>query len=317
MAAGGDNSFIRYIYMGEVGERIPREATHIIVGEDVTVVLYQAFEGHPNIVEIICHENVIRIEPMAFRKCPSLRRVIMPAVKIIEEYAFNDCPALTDVEYGKPEIIKDMAFMDCESLKKINLTSARIVGWWAFNGCEALTDVKFGSELESIDKGAFANCPSLERITIPLKDNLFRSLYRRYEDDVFMGCENLMYADLVEGKLHEIIAALHLQEWKNEMNEHIDSINQILSNARAGDGWDDDAREYDIGEKAQAIRRWIRSVIEKIVHYKAQHRSVLSEAATAIQHQYALPNDILTNNVLPFLTLPSHTFEGESNRRGR
>ena len=317
MADEGDNNFIRYVYMGEVGERIPREGTHITVSEDVTVILYQAFEGHTNIVEVVCHEDVEKIEPMAFRKCPSLRRVVMPGVKIIEEYAFNDCPALTDVEIGKPEIIKDMAFMDCESLKKINLTSARIVGWWAFNGCEALTNVKFGSILESIDKGAFNHCHSLERITIPLKDNLFRSLYRRYEDDIFMGCENLMYVDLVEGKLHETIAALQLEEWKKDMNEEIDSINQILPNTPAGDGWDDDAREYDIGEKAQAIRRWIRSVLGKIVHYKAQHRSVLSEAATAIQQQYALPNDILTHNVLPFLTLPSHTFEGEINRRGR
>ena len=38
--------------------------------------------------------------------------------------------------------------------------------------------------------------------------------------------------------------------------------------------------------------------------------------ATAIQHQFALPHDILTNNVLPFLALPSYTFEGENNEEG-
>ena len=100
------------------------------------------------------------------------------------------------------------------------------------------------------------------------------------------------------------------------MNEEIDSINQILPNVRAGEGFDADAMDYgDPGGKARTTRTWIRSVLQKIVHYKAQHRRVLSEAATAIQHQYALLNDILTNNVLPFLALPSHTFEGENKKK--
>ena len=86
------------------------------------------------------------------------------------------------------------------------------------------------------------------------------------------------------------------------MNEEIDSINRILPTVSAG-GWDDE------GEKAQAIRTWIRSVLHKIVKYKAEHQRIVDEAATTLQ--LALPQDIVMNNVLPFLELPSHSFEVE------
>ena len=88
------------------------------------------------------------------------------------------------------------------------------------------------------------------------------------------------------------------------MNEEIDTINQILPTAPAGN-----YRDFDIGGKAQAIRVWIRSVLGKIVHYQAEHRRLLDEAASTLQ--LALPQDLLMNNVLPFLELPPHTFEVE------
>ena len=89
------------------------------------------------------------------------------------------------------------------------------------------------------------------------------------------------------------------------MNEEIEAINQILPNTRAG-GRNDD----DIGEKAQAIRRWIRSVLRKIIHYQAEHQRVLNEATTTLE--LVIPHyDIVMNNVLPFLQLPSCTFEVE------
>ena len=69
---------MRYIYRGEEGEIIPDGATHITVAEDVTFVRARAFWHHPNIVEVICHENVEKIEVEAFEDCPSLKRVIMP-----------------------------------------------------------------------------------------------------------------------------------------------------------------------------------------------------------------------------------------------
>ena len=57
---------------------------------------------------------------------------------------------------------------------------------------------------------------------------------------------------------------------------------------------------------ANAIRTWIRSVLDKILHYQAEHQRILDEAAAALE--LALPHDIAMNNVLSFLELPSHAF---------
>ena len=132
----------------------------------------------------------------------------MPGVKIVEEEAFHCCEALTDVECERLEIIEEGAFCNCISLRSINLKSARIIEEVAFVRCEALTDLEFGNELERIDEGAFGRCISLKRITIPLKDGMFT------DDDIFSGCAALTEVDLVEGALHETIAALHLEDWR-------------------------------------------------------------------------------------------------------
>ena len=59
MSDVGDNNFMRYIYRGEEGEIIPRDATHIFVHESVKDILANAFLSHPNIIEVICHEDVV------------------------------------------------------------------------------------------------------------------------------------------------------------------------------------------------------------------------------------------------------------------
>ena len=310
MAFEGGN-IVRFTYTGANGEVIDEEATHITVDKDCTVVRARAFLRHPNIVELICHDDVEMIEQEAFSWCRSLKRVIIRGVKIVEQEAFRFCGALEDVEWDKLEMIGKEAFYHCRSLRSINLSTARTVGWYAFAICTALTNVKFGSKLERIEEKAFYACYNLERITIPMKNGLFT------EDGIFTECSNLCQVDLVEGELHETIAALHLEEWRNDMNDEIDSINQIFPTSPAG-GWGDDrddVDEPDPGEKTQAIRSWIRSVLRKIIHYQTEHRHLLNEAATALEH--VLPNnDIVMNNVIPFHQLPSYRFEVEHEEDG-
>eukprot|EP00985_Skeletonema_marinoi_P005481 scaffold2376_cov80-Skeletonema_marinoi.AAC.2 len=278
-----------YIYTG--GEAIPPGVTRVHIDESVTVIPANAFYKNLDIEEVKCHDRVKTVGEMAFWRCTSLRRVIMPGVKAIEEDAFHDCNALTTVECGKLERIGEGAFDGCKSLTSINLPSAKIIEGCAFYECTALTNVKFGKMLESISYGAFNGCTSLERITLPLKDGMIT------ENDTFQGCENLKHVNLVEGALHDTIAYLQLEEWRNDMDREINSINQILSYTFAGDDTD------DVGGKTLVIRMWISSVLGKIIHYKAQHQSLLNEAATILQSH--LPNDIVIKTVLPFLELPN------------
>ncbi|KAK1733357.1 leucine-rich repeat domain-containing protein [Skeletonema marinoi] len=284
-----------YVYNGR--EAVPLGVTRVRIHESLTVIPADAFDGNRSIEELECHDRVKTVGERAFCNCPSLRLVRMPGVEVVERGAFSCCKALADVECGKLEIIGGGAFWRCTSLTSINLPSAKIVELYAFSNCTALTNVEFGKELESIRGGAFYSCTSLERITIPLKEGMITA------DNIFQGCKKLVRVDLVEGEvLRDTTAALLLEEWRNDMNDKLGAINQILPTIPAGD-------DYYVGGKAMAIRRRIRSVLGKIVQYKAQHRSLLNEAATTLQ--LASPNDVVLENVLPFLKLPSYTFEGE------
>eukprot|EP00984_Skeletonema_dohrnii_P007531 scaffold2736_cov82-Skeletonema_dohrnii-CCMP3373.AAC.10 len=287
-----------YIYYGRDGEVIPRHVTRVRIHESLTVIPANAFCENPSIEEVDCHDRVKTVKEFAFARCTSLRRVIMPGVEVVERGAFSYCKALAIVECDKLERIGYGAFGGCESLGSINLPSAKIVEGCAFMGCEALTKVAFSDKLESIGRVAFRRCTSLERITIPLKDGIFTY------DNIFQGCKKMEHVDLVEeAVLCDTIAALLLGEWRNDMKGEVGEINQSLPTAPAGDDFD------DVGGKAQAVQLWIRAVLRNIVHYKAQHHSYLNEAATTLQ--LALPKDIVNKNILPFLDLPSYTFEGE------
>ena len=225
----------------------------------------------------------------------------MPSVKEVEKEAFIWCRALTCIECGKLERVREFAFYSCESLRGIDLPSIKIVQSSAFGGCKSLTNAKFGKDLKSLRSMAFYNCTSLERIALPLKDGMIT------DDNIFQACEKLNHVDLVGGVYETVDALLLLEEWKNDMNEEIDAIKQILPNTSAGTARY--ANMNEAGGKAQAIRTWIRSVRRKYTHYKSQHRRCVNEATTILQP--ALPNDILFKNVLPFVELPSDTFEGE------
>ncbi len=83
------------------------------------------------------------------------------------------------------------------------------------------------------------------------------------------------------------------------MNEETGAINQILPSADPG-GYSDDLFDYDGGEKAQTIRRWVRSVLRKIIHYKVEHQRIVDEKIAPTLHHF-LPREVVMNNVLPLL----------------
>ena len=214
-----------YVFTGRDGEVIPRHITHVLIAEARNFVRSRAFQRHPNIEEVICHDGVEKIESWTFNNCPRLRRVIMPGVKIIKFRAFNECRALSYVECGKLERIGERAFLSCKSLSSIDLPSIKIIEGWAFGYCINLENVKFGKDLESIRGWAFWGCSSLERIALPLKDGIIS------HDNTFERCSKLNHVDLIGG-VHETVAAFLMEEWKDDAKDQIDSISQILPNTR-------------------------------------------------------------------------------------
>ncbi len=68
---------------------------------------------------------------------------------------------------------------------------------------------------------------------------------------------------------------LTMEEWRNNINDEIDSINRSLSYA-------------PVREKASTIRDWIRSVLGKIVHYyyyiQSRKQSIADRRLLEAQH---------------------------------
>ena len=89
------------------------------------------------------------------------------------------------------------------------------------------------------------------------------------------------------------------------MSEQIGLINELLPFTWAGD------ERYLVcsGDKVKVIDGWIKCTLKKLTSYRAEHHRILNESATLLKH--SLPNDIVRNNVLPFLELPLQASEWE------
>ena len=140
-----------------------------------------------------------------------------------------------DVKFSsRLETIGTWAFDECEDLKYLKIPSLLRIKFGAFFNCGTLTEAEFGEGLETIEEGAFGGCRSLSRIAIPLKDDLFTlNNYERYDQFHFVSCPwfddcyKLATVELV-GSIHKTISFLSLQNWRNEMNQEISRINEVL-----------------------------------------------------------------------------------------
>ena len=86
--------------------------------------------------------------------------------------------------------------------------------------------------------------------------------------NVFACCSKLTTVDVVGG-IHNTVASLNMEIWRNEMTDEINRINQVLPTIT--------------GEETRAIQRWMRSVIDRLDRYKTEHKRVLKEATTLLE----------------------------------
>jgi len=107
-----------HIYHGLDGEIVPKDVTHVIVDNSVTVIKKSAFFRCKHLVSLIMGDNVKRIE----------------------EYAFCHCSAFRFVRLSKTlEYIGAWAFTGCHSLEALFLPSTvKSIGHLAFNGCRSM-----------------------------------------------------------------------------------------------------------------------------------------------------------------------------------
>ncbi len=259
--AAGDDIFVY------TGGQAPQHVVNAIIDESVDKIDDDAFAENPNLRSVACHEGLLRVEKYAFDECSSLQRVKMPGVKIIEEGAFYNCDSLVDVEFDSLDAVGSSAFTNCTSLKRVKLPKVKIIENCAFIS-SGIEELEFGEDLETIGSGAFRGS-KLTDIAIPLKNDMFQlnDYYGTYTQ--FHDCPNLATINLVGG-IHESVSSLHLESWREEMNEEIQRINQVLPFTV-------------LDEKASKIVEWIQLVISRIEHYKAEHRALLKEVAALLE----------------------------------
>eukprot|EP00573_Skeletonema_grethae_P004241 CAMPEP_0201710236 /NCGR_PEP_ID=MMETSP0578-20130828/58524_1 /ASSEMBLY_ACC=CAM_ASM_000663 /TAXON_ID=267565 /ORGANISM="Skeletonema grethea, Strain CCMP 1804" /LENGTH=525 /DNA_ID=CAMNT_0048199261 /DNA_START=143 /DNA_END=1719 /DNA_ORIENTATION=+ len=264
-----------FVYMGG-DQQVPRHVRRVRIHRSVKIIPARAFYNRRYLIYVEFHDEIEIIKRHAFDWCWSLRGPIkLLGVKIVKNSAFSNCTALTGVEFGDVlETIEGWAFYYCIALTNIKMPSVRTIGFHAFTRCSELSDVECGEDLETIQQDAFDNCRKLKRIALPLKDNIIG-------DDVFRKCFNLATVDLVGGILHTV-TSLHMESWRNEMMDEINRINQVLPNTarfpkRLENG------HFDSRQKTTEIQQWMRSVIQELNHFKAEHHKILKEAATLLE----------------------------------
>ena len=260
----GDNNV--FIYRGG---RAPQHITHALIDRSLDEIEDYAFNRCQNLLTVETHDGLRKIGRFAFGNCRSLRRINIKSIVEIDESAFHNC-ALNSVEFGdRLEKIGGAAFSVCSSLTNLKLPFITTIGDYAFTTCASLIGIEFSERLEKIGGGAFWDCKRLQRIAVPLRRDLFEfsAALRKYNQ--FDDCEQLTTVDLIGG-IDKTVASLHMESWTTEMVTEIDRINQVLPNTPADD-------------KTDAIRQWIDSVIDKLDHYKAEHRSNVKEGITLLE----------------------------------
>jgi hypothetical protein len=275
MADDGDDDV--FVYTGGEQE-VPLDVRHVIIDRSVNIIREGAFYQRVALLTFEMHDGIEIIERDAFSSCVSIRRLKMLGVREVGKFALFNCKLLTDVQFDdKLEIIRESAFIYCKSLQKIRLPSVRTIKYGAFEDCDQLRDVEL-PDVERIYKYAFIRCFALRRIAIPLKENMLpldhNERYTHLPDDQyrytqFDYCGNLTTVDLVGG-IHKSISSLLLDCWRDEVNQEINRINQVLPNT-------------DANEKTSVIREWIQTILGKMEHYRNEHRVLLKEATTLLE----------------------------------
>ena len=116
-----------------------------------------------------------------------LKKADIPSsVKIIGDYAFDDCSYLVNIKIPDSVIqIGKYAFRGCSSLKDFLIpSSVESIGYSVFENCKSLSIITNQSLISKLEFYSYAKCSSLTEITIP-------SSVTSIEKNVFENCTSL------------------------------------------------------------------------------------------------------------------------------
>lgn len=190
---------------------------HVVIPEGVTGIGNSAFRDCTTLTGVTLSNSVTHIEDHAFTGCAALTSVTIPAGVDFIDWAFVDCPALTEIlvdeenpclasvdgvlfskdktvlytypggkagAYEMPRSVSKIAegaFSGCAGLTHVTISAwVRHIESWTFKDCRALTGVVIPDSVETIGSAAFSGCVSLKRVTIP--DSVKRIDFEAFAD---------------------------------------------------------------------------------------------------------------------------------------
>ena len=181
-----------------------RALTSIEIPSQVEIIGEEAFQDCTSL-EIVTFEkgSILKtIDKSAFSNCTALSSIQIPAtIESIEYRGFSGCSSLTAVSFGQNtnlSTIGEFAFSNCKSLISIEIpANVKTISKGAFINCFNLESIQFeqnsqlqiigGADKESYKsnlQGAFANCTSLNLITIPKN-------VETIEAEAFYNCQTM------------------------------------------------------------------------------------------------------------------------------
>jgi hypothetical protein len=113
-------------------------------------------------------------------------------VKIIGDFAFADCGAMTSIEIPDcVKVIDKYAFVGCKALSSVTIPEGtRVIGYAAFRACSSLSSVSIPDSIEYLDDWVFEDCDSL--------------VYNSYDNAFYLGNAENPYVALIKAVDDEI-----------------------------------------------------------------------------------------------------------------
>lgn len=163
----------------------------VTISSTVTEIPICLFKGCSVLSNVSIHGRLTKIPAYSFDGCNLSTLNLSNSIEEIGDYAFRNNTALTTVSLGgniktiggfafyktsvssinipnNVTIIGESCFAENTKLEKVTIgTGCKELPTNVFSGCSALASVVLNDGLETISDAAFANCKSLESISIP------------------------------------------------------------------------------------------------------------------------------------------------------
>ncbi len=219
----------------------------VVIPKSVTNLYASSFSNMKNLKTVTFEEGSKLTKMTSAFAGSAITSITIPAnVVTIDKDAFKDCADLTTVtieEGSKLTTINANAFLNCKNLTSINLEAATKltkINANAFQHCSSLTSIKIPQPVTNVEKLAFGDCTSLEKIEF-----LGTSL-KTLGVQVFQSCTSLTSVNLPTGALTTIpnyafydcssLVSIDIPDSVTTINQYVFSGCTALENVNFGAG---------------------------------------------------------------------------------